>query len=206
MVGDVWDQGPAREARPTVYVSFSQRDWPLVALVVKGRGDAAALAGALRAATWDVDHDQPLSYVMTADDLRADVLATSRVIAFLFGFFAVTALVLGALGVYGITASAVVRKTREIGVRMALGARRGDVMRWVFRQSLPVALVGLGVGLVASLAATRVLAGLLHGVSATDPAAIAGASVILGGAAFLASYLPARRAARMDPAAALRAQ
>ncbi len=207
VVGNVEDRGPTREGQPTVIVPFTQQAYTLVALVARAeRGDAVALAGAVREATWKVDPDQPLSYIMTMDDLRADAMATTRVIAWMFGFFAIVALALGALGVYGVTANMVARRTREIGVRMALGARKIDVIRWVLRQAAPLVGAGLAVGLLVSLAVTRVLSSLLHGVTATDPLAVGTVCVVLALAALLACALPARRASRVDPVLALRAE
>jgi putative ABC transport system permease protein len=205
VVGAVLEEGPTVEAKPLVYSSFTQRGWALVALVVEARrGDPTALAGITRAAVWEVDDDQPLSYIHSVDELRADVAAPTRVVAFLFTFFAATALILGALGVYGVTAYSVARRTREIGVRMALGARRRDVLRWVVRGSAPLAAAGLAAGLGLALALGRVLSGMLHGVSATDPAALGLVCLALAACAALATWLPARRATRVDPAVALR--
>jgi len=165
-----------------------------------------AYYGVMRNAVWDVDGDQPISYVMTIDEMRSDATAVSRVISALFVFFAATALLLGALGVYGLTAHAVARRTREIGLRMALGARRIDVAGWVVRQALPLVLVGLAVGVGLSLALSRVLASQLFGVATYDALTLGSVALALALAAALATWVPARRASRVDPAVALRAE
>jgi len=207
VVGEVLENGPTGEIRPMMYVPWSQRPWPLIALVARPRaGAAVSLAGVMRNAVWDVDGDQPISYVMTIDEMRSDATAVSRVISALFLFFAATALLLGALGVYGLTAHAVARRTREIGLRMALGARRIDVAGWVVRQALPLVLVGLAVGVGLSLALSRVLASQLFGVATYDALTLGSVALALALAAALATWVPARRASRVDPAVALRAE
>ncbi|HEX2190757.1 MAG TPA: FtsX-like permease family protein, partial [Longimicrobiaceae bacterium] len=124
----------------------------------------------------------------------------------LFGVFAALALVLAAVGIYGVMAYAVASRAHEIGVRMALGARAGDVVRMVVRQAVRLAAIGVGVGLLAAFGASQVLAGMLYGVSPSDPATFVAVPLLLGGVALLAAWIPARRAARVDPMAALRSE
>jgi putative ABC transport system permease protein len=131
-------------------------------------------------------------------------LAQPRFNMLLLGVFAGVALVLAAIGIYGVIAYSVAQRTREIGIRMALGAQRADMLGMILRQSLTLVIVGLVIGLVASFAATRLLKSLLYGVGAADVGTYALVVVVLGGAAFLASYIPARRAMRVDPMVALR--
>ncbi len=138
------------------------------------------------------------------DEWVAESVARPRLTALLLGAFAGLALLLGAVGVYGVIAYTVGERTREIGLRMALGAGVGDVVRMVVRQGALLAAAGIGAGLLASLAATRALAGLLYGVTATDPLTFAVVPVLLAAVALLATWLPARRAARVDPMTALR--
>jgi putative ABC transport system permease protein len=153
-----------------------------------------------------VDRNVTVAEVQTLGDVVREATAEPRFYMLLLGTFALVALALAALGIYGVMSYSVSRRTHEIGVRMALGARRGDVLTLVVGQSMRVALLGAVVGIVAAFAVTRLMSTLLYGVSSTDPATFLIASALLSGVALLASFVPARRATHVDPVMALRAE
>jgi putative ABC transport system permease protein len=173
-------------------------------VVVRASGDAAAFGPSLRAAVWGADPDVTVSAVQTMDEVVARSTASPRFYLLLLGTFAAVALALAAVGIYGVMSYSVARRTNEIGIRMALGARPSDVLRLVMREAVTVTAAGAAAGLAAALALTRLMAGLLYGVAATDPATFAGVCVVLTLVALTATYLPARRATRVDPLTALR--
>lgn len=164
------------------------------------------LAGALRSAIWSIDPDQPVWKVRSLDSLLERDMAGPRFAVVLTAAFALLALTLAVVGVYGVMSFTVAQRTHEVGVRMALGARRWDVTRMVLVQGGRVVLVSLGFGLLGALAAGRLIRKQLFGVSAADPVALVGVTIGLGLVALAACYLPARRAARVDPVIALRAE
>jgi putative ABC transport system permease protein len=189
-----------------VYVPQAQNPTIFNTLVVRTGGDPLTLATAVRGAVWSVDKDQPVWKVRTADSLVDRWLTTPRFLVRLMSAYSFLALALAALGLYALVAFAVERATREIGVRMALGARPADVLWLVLRGSLVLAGLGVAAGLAASLWAGRLLHSLLFGVSTSDPATLAGVVVLLLAVSLLAAYVPARRAARVDPLVALRTE
>jgi putative ABC transport system permease protein len=158
----------------------------------------------LRRALLDVDHDIPLDNVMTMEARVSASVAAPRFYAMLLGLFAALALGLAAVGLYGVLSYNVSQRHREIGVRMALGAERGDILRLVVRQGLLLVLAGVGIGVAGAYGVTRFLRALLFGITPTDPATYAGICVLLLAVAFAACWVPARRATRVDPMAALR--
>jgi putative ABC transport system permease protein len=205
VVADVRHFGPAEATHAEVYLPFAQAPSSVIGLAVRSRGsDAAVLADAVRHAVWDVDAEQPVSYLMTTREMARDVLAPSRVSAILVGLFALVALALAAVGTYGLLASMVNSRTREIGLRMALGADRRGMVALVLRDALTPVALGMAGGLLAALALTRLLQGLLYGVSAFDPLTFAAMSLAVLVAATVAAAVPARRAATVDPNVALR--
>ncbi|HET9982737.1 MAG TPA: ABC transporter permease [Longimicrobiales bacterium] len=208
IVGDVRQVSLAAEQPDAIYVPEAQ--WPFadgaLTLVVRTRGDAAALLPALRRAVHAVDKDQPITRVATMERLVADSAAQRRFALLLFGAFAAVAVALAGAGLYGVLAGGVVERMREIGVRAALGASRAEIVAMVVRRGLALTTVGLVLGLAAALAATRLLDGLLFGVSASDPLTYAGVAGVLVLAALVACWVPASRAARVDPASTLRAE
>ncbi len=206
VVGNIRHDSLAAPLRPGVYVPYAQLPHGNVRLVVRTAGDPLALAAPVRAAIWALDPDLPVVDEMTLARVVARSVWQSRLYSWLFGIFGGVALLLAATGVYGVVAYAVSRRTREIGIRMALGASRRDVGRLIVGQGARLAALGLALGLAAAYALTPVLASLLFGVAATDPATFAGATAGLLAVALGAAWLPARRAARLDPAVALRAE
>jgi putative ABC transport system permease protein len=175
-----------------------------MSLAVRARGDAAALAPAIRSAIWSVDKDQPIIRVATMEQLLAATAAERRFALTLFELFGLVALMLSALGIYGVLSGNVTERTREIGVRLALGAQRSDVLGLIMKQGFKLMLSGVGIGLVAAWSVTPLLASLLYSVSATDPRIFGGVALALSVVAMFACYLPARRATKVDPLVALR--
>jgi putative ABC transport system permease protein len=204
IVGHVKHYGLDRDARTQIYLPHAQMPLLDMTIVARTKGDPAALAQAVRGEVLAVDADQPLSYLSPMSEFVADSLAQRRFSMVLLGIFAVVALLLSAVGIYGVMAYSVTQRTHEIGIRMALGAERGDVTRLIVRHGMAVAFVGIAAGAGAAFALSRFISGLLFEVSPTDPATFAGVAALLVGVAFLACYLPARRAARIDPMVALR--
>ncbi|MEY2531026.1 MAG: hypothetical protein QOI96_1111, partial [Verrucomicrobiota bacterium] len=160
-------------------------------------------ATTLRREVQALDKDQPIYNVRTMDDVVMNSFGTRRVSMQLFAVFACAALLLAALGIYGVMAYSVTQRTQEIGIRMALGAQKSDVLRLVVRQGMTLTLIGVIAGLAGAFALTRVISNLLFGVDANDPATFLGLSLLLMTVAFIACYLPARRAAKLDPMIAL---
>jgi putative ABC transport system permease protein len=172
--------------------------------VVRHDGDAAAAVAGVRAVLKRLDPGLPIADVRTMEELVSASVAGPRTTALLLSIFAGAALLLAAVGLYGVVAYAVSLRTRELGIRMALGAAAADVRRLVLGQGAVLAGLGVAIGLAGALAASRVLQGLLYGVSATDPAVFAALSILLAAVALGATWLPAFRASRLDPTAALR--
>jgi predicted lysophospholipase L1 biosynthesis ABC-type transport system permease subunit len=204
LVEDVHDRGPGSPPRPTVYLAHAQFPVEFVTVVAKARGEPTALIEPLRALIAGQDPSLPLFRVRTMEQLTRAAVAQPRVFLLLLGIFAAASVLLAAIGIYGVMAHAVSQRTREIGLRMALGADRDTVLRMVVGHALTLATIGLAIGLVLGAGAGRLMRGLLFGVEPFDPMtfAAAGAGFVL--VALAASALPAIRAARVDPADALR--
>ncbi len=205
VVQDVRQFDLIAEPRPQMYFSYQQmgffapRD-----LVVKTDVDPLSLAGTVRKTVWEVDKDQPVSNITTMDEIVAESVARQRFSMLLLAIFAGVALLLAAVGIYGVMSYSVAQRRGEIGIRMALGAQKLDVLKLTVGRSLKLVLIGVAVGLVGSFLLTRLMSSLLFGIRATDPTTFAAISLLLIGVALVASYLPARRATRVDPLVALR--
>jgi len=204
IVGDVRHRGLDVDTRPEMFFPHTQTPSRQMTLVVRAAGDPEALAAPLRERVRAIDRDQPVGNVKTMEQWVSESVASQRFTAALLGVFAAAAAGLAALGLYGVVSYSVAQRTHEIGLRVALGARPRDVLRLVIGQGMALTLVGVGVGVAASLALTRVISGLLFGVGATDPGIFVAVPLLLASVALLACYLPARRAAKVDPMVALR--
>jgi predicted permease len=191
---------------PAVYLSYYQSMRGRMMVFVRTSGDPLALASAARQVTHQMNPDAPLYDLRTMASRVSDATAAMRFRALLLALFAAMALALATMGTYGVISFAVSQRTREIGVRIALGAKRGDVIRLIVRQGVGVAVVGAAIGLAGALIATRVLGSLLYDVKPSDPATFLGIVAVLVGAVLVASWVPARRAARIEPTEALRAE
>jgi putative ABC transport system permease protein len=192
---------------PQIYVPYLQRPWSASALVVRAaHGDLSAVKNDVQRAIWAVDRDQPFIQSTTAEEAFNNSLAVSRFNIVLLVVFAVLALSLAAVGIYGVMSYTVAERTREIGIRVALGAQTGAVLKMVIGQGMKLAVIGVGVGAVAALALTWLIKSSLYGVSATDPVTLIAIGLVIMAVALLACWIPARRATRVDPIVALRVE
>jgi len=206
IAGDVPQMGLRSNPEPEVYVSYKQDpyQWPYLSMLIRTGADPLKGFPAIEQAVWSVDKNQPVWNPMTMDQIRSESIAQPRVMALLLGLFAALALVLAAVGLYGVVARSVTERTHEIGVRIALGAERLEIIRLVVGRGILLALLGGVLGLAAALALTRVMANLLYNVRPTDFVTFAAVTLLLMGVATEASYIPARRATKVDPMVALR--
>jgi len=203
VVGSVKHSSLSAESRPAMYLSYEQSGWLNLTLTIRASGDPTNLAAAVRREVLAVDKDQPVTKISTMAETFARAVAPQRFNMLLLGLFAAVAMILATVGIYGVIAYTVSLRSREMGIRIALGASRVDILKLVVGQAMLMACVGVGVGLAAALALTRLMSGLLYGVSATDPLIFISISLLLAAVALLASYIPARRAMKVDPITAL---
>jgi len=202
LVRDIKGLAPNERDQSQLYVSSSQFPFSYMFLVIRTATVPLVLVSAVQERIRGIDPNQPVSDVRTMDEAVSASLPRFNVE--ILGVFALIAIVLAGVGVYGVSAYAVHQRTQEIGIRMALGARSRDVLAMIMQDALAAGGVGAGAGLIAALALTRTLAGLLYGVAPTDPAAYAGAVCLLLLIVLIASYVPARRAAQLNPSVTLR--
>ena len=205
IVGDIHEYGLDAPARPTVYVNLFQRPRSAITLTMLSDADTRLVTSTARGILLGLDPEIPARF-RTFSQVYSASLGSRRFNVILIGFFGITALMLATAGVFGVMAYSVSRRTREIGVRIALMAGSGDVLRMVLSQGLRTIFIGVAVGIAGSLALTRAVESLLFGVTATDPLTFCGVILLLVGAALLACYIPARRATRVDPMIALRCE
>jgi putative ABC transport system permease protein len=208
VVGDVKQQSLASLNTAAFYVPSAQWRWvdPVQSLVVRTSGDAAAMTNAVRRALWSVDRNKPIARVATMEQLVWRTGSDRRFASVIYGTFAFAALLLAAVGLYGVISGLVAERTREFGIRSALGATRGEIVRGVLANGLLFTTIGVAIGVAGAFAATRLLDTLLYGISSADPSTYAGVIALLGSVAVLACWAPARRAAAVDPVVTLRSE
>jgi putative ABC transport system permease protein len=205
IVGDIRQEEPSKPTKPEIFVPFAQLPWFGGTLLVRtANRNPLATRNAVQQAIWSVNPELPESKAEALETTLAGQVAEPRLYALLLGIFAAIAVALAAIGIYGVMSYTVTQRTREIGLRMALGAEARDVRKMIIGSGMMLTLAGLSSGVLASLGLTRLMRNLLFGVSATDPLTYAGVLVLLAGVALMACYLPARRASRVDPMVALR--
>jgi len=202
--GDLKNATLGDGAAPEVMLPFPQLPWPLLNLSIRTAGDPHSLISAIRREVGLVDEDQPLTNVQTMEEVVGSASAQPRFTMLLLAVFSATALILAIVGIYGVIAYSVAQRTAELGIRMALGADQGDVLKLVVGHGLRLTVTGIAIGLAGALALTRLMSSLLYETSATDPIAFLASALLFTVVAVLASYLPARRATRIDPTQALR--
>ena len=204
VVGDVRHNGQASDPVPEIYLPNTQSYWRVLNIVVRTSAEPASLTRPILEEVWRIDRNLPVAKIRTMDEILAGSVAQPRFYALLLAVFAGFALLLAGVGVYGLMSYSVALQTHEIGIRMALGARREDVLRMVLTRGILLAAAGMAVGIALAFGLGRFLGSLLFGVGATDPMTFAAVMLVLGGVALLSTYLPARRAVQGDPVAALR--
>jgi predicted permease len=203
IVGDTHEYGLDEPPRPTVYVSLFQRPRADMTVTMLSDADTRSVSSAARRILQDLNPEIPTSF-RTFQQVYSASLGSRKFNVILIGFFGITALLLATAGVFGVMAYSVSRRTREFGLRVALGATSGDVLRMVLGQGMRTILIGVAIGIVGSFALTQTVSSLLFGVTATDPVTFGGVTLLLIAVALLACYIPARRATKVDPMVALR--
>ena len=206
VLSDVRNSSLAAAPAPEIFLPVPQLPWSFLCLSVRTNVDPRSLIGPVRREIAAVDRDQPVIEIHTGEELLEESQGQTRFMMFLLGVFSATAFLLAVIGIYGVIAYSVAQRTQELGIRMALGAARGDILRLVIGSGLKLTGAGIAIGLAGSLAVTRLMAAMLYETSATDPVTLAASTALFVAVAALASYLPARSATRIDPTDALRAE
>jgi putative ABC transport system permease protein len=204
VIADARTESLANASVPQIYLSLYQETPKELAIFLRGDLNASAIPEEVRAMVQSVNPELPVYGAQTLDDAVSASLAERRFSMEMVACFAATALLLAALGIYGVISYIVSERTQEIGIRLALGARRGTILQMVLRQGLGLAMAGAALGLVGSVIVSHLMAGLLYGVMPTDALTFVGVTLVLTGVALAACYIPARRAMRVDPMIALR--
>jgi putative ABC transport system permease protein len=205
VVGHAMHEGLDAKPRIQLYLAYAQTpDIPFMSVAVRTTGEPLLMARPVRDAIHSVDKDMPMSNVKSMDDLLESSLGQRRLSMILLGAFSAIALLLASIGIYGVLAYSVTQRSRELGIRMALGAARGRVLRLVIGQGMTLVAIGIVIGLVGAYALMRLLASQLYAITPTDPGTFLGVSLLLGAIALLATLVPALRATRVDPVVALR--
>ena len=204
VIGDVKQLGLDSSAKPEVYFPYLQVAAPSMSLVVRTASDPLSLAGAVKSQIQMIDKDLPIDDAKTMQQLLAESISGRRFNMLLLTVFAVVALVLAVVGIYGVMSYTVTQRTHEIGIRVAIGAQPRDVFRMVIGQGMMLAMIGVAFGLVGAFGLTRLMTTMLFGVEPTDPATFVSIAVLLTGVALVACYIPGRRATKVDPLVALR--
>jgi putative ABC transport system permease protein len=204
VIHEIKNYGVDQPVLPEIFVPFAQRPSSGGNLVIRSTADVSGTTAVMRAATQSLDPDLPVYDVRTLESFVAENVAPRRLSVLLLSLFAGLALALATVGIYGVMSYSVTQRHREIGIRLALGAQTGDVLTLVVRQGTWLTVVGVGIGLIGALAATRLIARLLFGIRPSDPVTFITVALLLSLIALVASYIPARRAARIDPMVALR--
>jgi putative ABC transport system permease protein len=206
VVGDIKQYGLDKDVADEIYVPMAQKPMGQASLVIKTAVEPLSIARGVIELLHGVDPNQPAARVRSLEQVRAESVAASRLTTNLLGLFALLALAIAATGIGGVMALSVGQRRHEIGVRMAIGARPGEILRMILGQGMGVALVGIVLGLLGAFALTRLLQTLLFEVGPADPLTFVGVAIVLSAATLVACYVPARRAARVDPIIALRKQ
>lgn len=204
IVGDVHHLGMTSDLTSEIYVPFAQFPFPLLCVAIRTQGEPMTLAREVENQVWSLDKNQAVSFLMPLSDLASESLSTQRVVSILLTAFAGLALLMAAVGIYAVVSFSVAQRTQEIGVRLALGANAANVIAMIAGEAALPVLVGLTGGVAAAVGLMHLLTGLLYGVRPLDPTVFVGVALVLSGATALASYVPARRATRIDPMIALR--
>ncbi len=206
VVGDVRSTSLETEARAASYLPPARFAYPFMTLAVRTAGEGMSLVPGLISSVHELDPDVPIADIRPMSEVIAVSTAQRRLTMTMLMIFAALALVLASVGIYGVISYSVTQRTQEIGIRMALGAQRGDVLRMVVGQAMVLTIAGIGAGAIGAFALTRLMTTLLFNVKPADPLTFVGVAALLGGVSALASYLPGRRATRVDPVVALRTE